>query len=211
MRNRFVFVTAAVAVCAGFARASVITEVGDAGSIPSTAQIVPDAVFDGTPISLQGTLPVGSDVDMYRIKIDNPASFSASVVAHITSTIVADTQIFLFNSAGVGVVFDDNDPLASDGRSRITGQLVPAPGVYYLAVSFFDVDPVNIGNVELWNDSPNNVERAPDGPAADFAVDHWFGDVNKGAGYTITIIPAPSAVLPLLGLAALRRRRSRAH
>jgi hypothetical protein len=83
---------------------------------------------------------------------------------------VLDTQLFLFNPSGRGVTFH----AGAGGRTTITGRFVPAAGLYYLAVSRVDRDPIALG-VEIWLDTPFGVERAADGPGAANPIDGWNG------------------------------------
>jgi hypothetical protein len=83
-----------------------------------------------------------------------------------------DTQLFLFTQAGLGVTFNDDSGAVVE--SRITGQFVPAPGLYLLAISRFDRDPTGLG-LEIWADTPFTTERAADGPGAANPVDAWNG------------------------------------
>jgi hypothetical protein len=151
-------------------------ESGDAGDIPSTAQL---PVGSGALNAIFGDIPTGSDADMYRIDICDPGAFSATTVNGDTT---GDTQLFLFDANGMGVVHDDDDPTGAGGlRSRLTNLYVTSPGTYYLAVSRYDFDPIDEGGNQIWNDTPFGVERAPDGPGAGSPVAGWSGASGTGA------------------------------
>src|SRR4051812_47093952 len=75
-------------------------EAGDAGELPGTAQ---RCTGSGPLARISGTLDDGN-TDMYAINICDPASFSATTV----NATAIDSQLFLFNSAGRGVTFDDD-------------------------------------------------------------------------------------------------------
>ena len=148
--------------------AQIWTEVGDAGDLPGTAQVPAGA---GPLTRVDGTIDdptiaggAGNDRDMYLIQIDDPATFGA-----VTAGTDFNMQLFLFDSNGFGVGHHDNiEPFSFGGfdvNARLTGQFVPGPGLYYLAVSRFDRD-ATAGGLQIWQDVPLDVERAPDGPGA---------------------------------------------
>jgi hypothetical protein len=158
-------------------------EQGDAGDLPATAQ----AVTGSGPIpGITGTLRDIMDADMFQIRICDAAAFSADTVnAGMTFD---DTQLFLFDNAGRGVVFDDDDPQLIGYHSHISAQLVPGNGLYYLAISSWDEDPVGaLTGQPIWEDAPYNLERPPDGPAAAEAIGGWDGGGYYAGQYLITL------------------------
>lgn len=199
------FACAAIAVAAGVANAQIWNEMGDAGQSLGTAQT---PVGSGAIATIFGSLL--GDADIYAIFIDSPAGFSAKTSGNSTT---ADTQLFLFDSSGMGITHNDDDPNAAGLQSAITGQFVPGPGLYYLAISNYNYDPESAGGV-IWANSPFNVERQPDGPGAGSPLSSWSGTAFSDGGYEINLrgasfVPAPGALalLGFGGLAATRRRR----
>ena len=143
--------------------------VGEVGDAPA---ILPGMSTMGNgPLTLiYGTLD-SADVDVYRIQVTNPASFSATLIGGAGF----DTQLFLFGPGGLGVVHDDDEPPGDLLQSTITGAFLPGPGIYSLAISEFDRDPVNPLASLIWLDSPADVERVPDGPGAPGPLTGWSG------------------------------------
>ncbi|MBL8731161.1 MAG: hypothetical protein JNN13_02195 [Planctomycetes bacterium] len=153
-------------------------ETGDAGQTLPGVQI--PVGFSASGLSgITGTLTAG-DVDMYLIDIVDPAAFSASTVGGATF----DTQLFLFTRDGRGVTFDDDT--TTGVQSTLTGTFVPCPGTYVLAISAYDVDPMASGQA-IWNDSPTQAERRPDGPRRLEILDGWYGSPVASSTYTITL------------------------
>ncbi len=182
-------------------------EFGDAGDAPLTSQVTQgrgDLTFIG------GTHAHG-DVDMYAILINDPQAFSATTAGGATF----DTQLWLFDANGRGVVFNDDIPGGGTLLSHITGQFVPAPGLYHLAISRYTQDPVDGAGQALWMPSPFAHERQPDGPGAANPIHAWVNQAPAGGAYWITLtgashaVPTPGALalLAFSGLAAVRRRR----
>jgi hypothetical protein len=199
---------AALALAAGNAQAAIWSETGDAGQVVGGAQ---GTTGSGPLTAITGSLISADRVDMYLITITNPLLFSASTVGGATF----DTQLFLFTTSGVGL--SHSDDTATSTQSTLTGQFVPAPGNYLLAISIYDRDPVSTSGAQLWNDTPYAVERAPDGPAAASPLANWGGGTGAGGAYSIgitgatfsTLVPAPGTVMlaGLAGLAMVTRRR----
>ncbi|MBX3378414.1 MAG: DVUA0089 family protein, partial [Phycisphaeraceae bacterium] len=157
-------------------------ETGDAGELPASAQVTSGS---GAMNAIRGTLGTG-DADMFQINICNAANFSATTNNGATF----DTQLFLFKTNGTGVAFNDDLPAGGSTLSALSSQFV-APlgnGLYYLAVSQYDKDPLGVTTSgEIWLDTPFNVERAPDGPAAAEAVGSWNATTGAGGQYTIAL------------------------
>jgi hypothetical protein len=123
---------------------------------------------------------ISGDADMYRIQICNAGSFGATTVG---STPAYDTQLFLFDTSGAGVTFDDD---STGTQSTLTSQFIPGNGEYFLAISSYDLDPLGRNTSgEIWLDTPFGTERRPDGPAAGEPVGSWGGAPNPGGAYTI--------------------------
>lgn len=195
------------------------TEVGDAGNLPASAQ-VPLGV--GSLDFIAGSIGSSTDADMYAILINDPAMFGARTVN--TPGTLSDTQLWLFDAAGNGIVFNDDSSTPASLRSAIGPAYVgnsplgtPAPvysgpGIYYLAITGYNVDATSTGGL-IWNNTPFASQRGPDGPGAPGPITGWTGTSVTGT-YTIELtgakfIPAPGslALLGLGALAAIRRRR----
>jgi hypothetical protein len=189
----------------------------DAGPLPSSAEIP----FNGNPFPFPletiagrldgfGLVGPGDFQDMYAIYIEDFVNFKATTVAgELPDAFTTfDSQLFLFDSAGVGVGASDG---AGPGATLTIPTLIQpslTPGVFYLAISGFDSDPVDAANALLF---PNvtGVVVAPINfnPIADWTTGAVGGD------YVIALaeaffIPSPGA-LALLLLAAPRHRRAR--
>src|SRR5205085_1417877 len=58
--------------------------------------------------------------------------------------------------------------------------------IYYLAISTYDRDPVDASGNEIWNDTPFDQERQPDGPGAANPLANWNGG-GGGDNYRIEL------------------------
>jgi hypothetical protein len=200
-----------VAVCAlvmafAFAApafADTIAEVGDAGDLTGTAQDASGAAVD----TITGTVASGADADLYRF-FWGGGVFSATTVG--TTGTLSDTQLYLFDDAGMGITGNDD---AVGLRSSIGASI--AAGFYYLGISGFDFDPESAGG-EIFTDNFGG-EATPTGPGGPGPLTGWGGSSSSGT-YTIvlsttTATPEPiSLVLFGSGVAAMavRRRKRRA-
>jgi hypothetical protein len=192
-------------------------EIGDAGNLPGTANTT-DVVGPLTAIlgNLSAPDPFDAllDVDMFRIYISDPGAFSASTV-NSPGLLVDDPQLFLFNSAGIGVFMNDDDPSGLNGAQSALGPLPLGflQGVYVLAIGWWDNEPVSAID-DLIFDPVLGVSPDP--------VAGWNNDVlqrvDSPTGYQIdltgalpaTAVPEPATItMTALGLAGvlLRPRR----
>jgi hypothetical protein len=203
---------AATGVLASAANAQWV-EAGDAGQLPGTAQgttVGPS----GTPlVSIAGTFGTITDADMYCIQILAPTAFSVTTVGGSTN----DTQLFLFNTAGMGIAANDDSAGTAQSTLPLGNPLltVLTPGTYLLAISTYNIDPTSAGGL-IFPNSPFTNVFGPTGPGGGSPVTGWTGSGATGS-YTISLtgagawaVPAPGAIalLGLAGLVGTRRRRN---
>ncbi len=176
--SKFVFFAVFALSVAG-ARGQTWTEDGDAPAL------LPGQTTVGTGALTQiiGTLTSGSDADLFAIYIDDEANFSASTVGGTS----IDSALYLFDENGNGVTMSED---AGGVQSTITSTFVTTNGVYYLAMSAYDYDPLNPSALEIWNDAPWNLERAPDGPGAPGPLAGWGGSAGGSGNYIIFLTGA---------------------
>jgi MYXO-CTERM domain-containing protein len=206
----------------------------DAGFLVSTANMTrgagPLTTINGT---CSGAANISLDADVFCITITDPTNFSA-VVAGGT-----DSCLALFDSAGHGIVFNDNrtDSLTSNGAalSSLFTSGLTAGGTYYLGIartngstnaSISYTRPLDFGGSLMFPGDPSGqapndlVRRAEYGPLSPTAVlTNWepfaSGFLPFNFGYTITLTGAGYSTTPtpgatgLLGLGALAAFRRR--
>jgi hypothetical protein len=144
--------------CAGLCP-GVWAEDGDAGGIPLTCQVTSG---EGSLVQIRGGTSSSTDSDLYLITICDRAHFSATT----TGGSPLDTGLCLFDTNGLGLAYNDDDPQGG-AQSRLTNQFVPANGRYYLAVSYWTIFPLDTqAGQRIFSATPYNVERPPDGPGA---------------------------------------------
>ena len=209
---------------AGKLQAATYTEMGDAGDLPGSAQVVTGVV--GAPLTqIGGVLTLSSslsDSDMFQIYISNPAAFSASTTAFVAGANNFDTQIFLFNSSGRGVI--GNDDAASGALSSIpAGSFTSSAGYYYLLISGSGRYATSVGGLIFPNYTDGTTDPTlavgPTGPGGGSTITGYTGNSNDGGNYRIDLTGAQFAVAPepstwafilagtagLAGIARLRR------
>ena len=178
-----------------------------AGDSLATAQVVTG--LSGTIDTISGEIGDASDVDIFRISLGSGAF---GFTTEGTGGTLADTQLFLFNSAGLGVLTNDD---TTSFRSTLTGSGL-TPGDYFLAITGFNRDPQSAGGLIF----PNTFTgiNGPTGPGGGSALTGWTGSATLGT-YMIELrgvtsasaVPEPSSMLllgaGLAGLAMIRRVR----
>ena len=203
-----------VLAVAAAASADIWTEVGDAPDAPSPGQAT---VGVGPLTDIFGTLGDGivvPDVDMYCVRITSATAFGA-----IVDSADFDSQMFMFDISGMGVNHnDDNVGLLSGLYSLGPAAGTPAPlalvdgAMYGLAISSYNVDPVDPAGGLMWSNSPFGDQTSADLPPG--PLSGWVGD-GAGGGYHIRLIgatfcdvpePASLSLLALGGLMFIRRR-----
>lgn len=196
--------TACLGMTSGFAAAQTWTEVGDAGELPGTAQVITPG---GVLASIVGTLSAGAgNPDLYLINILTPMSFSASTVGASQ----VNTQLFLFTLGGQGIAFNDNSGPFFQSTLRAGNPLyagLPA-GQYLLGISGSNNDPLSASGA-IFPDLSTGV-FGPTGPGGALSLSAWSGGGAAGS-YTIFLTGTPPAPpgMRLLVLAALTGRRRR--
>lgn len=193
-------------VSSGQAQAATFTEIGDAGETLGTAQVISSGQ---QPLeSISGAL--SGDADLFQIFVTGGRTFSATTVGGASF----DTQLFLFDSAGVGVYGNDNSSVSPDQSTLPTGGFSPAAsGIYSLGISGFNYDPVSALGAQgaIFPDFPNvafNEVVGPTGPGGGSPLSGFNGArLDPGGSYTIALtgaeaVPEPSSVLGTLALGA---------
>jgi hypothetical protein len=173
------------AAAPGYVSAQTWTEVGDAGSLVSTAQTT---AGNGPLTAISGTLSADTDIDMYCIYVNDPASFRAGMLC----VVFQEPHLWLFDALGFGLSHDDG---CQAGFTGVAAPFAPVAGTYYLAVGGFGALALN-GASNIWTYSAGNPiagQRAPDGPAAGLPLTGWSGGQigqYPGPNYTVNLTGA---------------------
>jgi hypothetical protein len=176
----------AAAACAPFGvtgdDSSLATDVGD---LPATAFAVNG--YGQRLLKIHGFIN-GSDADMYKFRVCDYTTFSASTVGGTT----IDTAMALFDSTGHGISYDDDS--TSGAQSLVTGQFMTGNATVYLAVSYWNYKPIDSSLNLIWNaTNPGNAyypEWQPNGPGAANAINGWVGSTTVTGNYTIFLTGA---------------------
>ena len=151
---------------ASVAHAVMINEVSpDAGELLGTAQ---DTTGTGAVLeSISGTLinlgtvadPV-DDVDLYNILITNPAAFSVTVTASLSED--NDAQLYLFDAAGIEVLYNDDRGVDDFLPQFDAGDLIDPAGEFFLAFNLWATAPLTVGNLGAgWDNDPGPFQTGP--------------------------------------------------
>ena len=222
----------------GGAHAATYVKQGPGGDLLGNAYLTSGTI--GDPLSeIDGVFSTPSATsiqaipDLFQIDLTGLAPFSATTVG--TNGSVYDTQLFLFNSLGNGIEFNDDDPsqLLPGGIQLGAGATLPpimlSAGIYYLGIGVEGTAPQsttggtssNIFPYPLTDGSSFTAVDGPTGPGGAGKLSNWSitSDDAETGSYSILLTGAAIAVpeaspVALLGLSGLllavvlRRRRA---
>lgn len=204
---------------------------GAAGRFPSSAEPVTVPVTHITG-ALTGSLFRGVEAndfeDMYQIRIlDERDCGGKGFTANTTWMVVPggindfNTQLWLFDASGRGLLGNDDagpgvpQSFISFPANDLTLQPFPGPGIYYLAITGFNDDPLSPGG-QIFNQASPFEISGPDGPGGLLPINNWSSNGTSDIGlYDIQLecvgaVPEPatcSIILVGLGFALARGRR----
>ncbi len=207
-----VAVAAATVATATWAAPTVFTETAT-GSLAGTAEVAAASGFDQLRIEGRFTDATGGFdtnlVDLYKLNITTAGTYFFNT----TGSAVADTQLFLFDAAGKGLVWNNDISTAPvDTWSALVAML--DVGTYFIGVSWFGMDPFDGTNTSIFDTLLNE-----GGPVAGTGALAGWNDFSGASlfdtgDYAITAyVPAPGALglaLAALGLMAGVSSRRRA-
>ena len=163
----------ACALAAVPAAAQTWAEVGDAGSLVSSAQVTSG---NGPFQAITGALAAHDDVDVYCFQLSAVPPMGQPL-ASIACTMHADPSLYIFDASGLGI---DANMTCAGGMKIVGANGSMAPGLYYLAVAHGDYLPNSAGGA-IWNFTYAN-HFAPNGPGAASPLTGWVGP--------LTVVPA---------------------
>lgn len=156
-------------------RGTLIDKAGSEGA-PTTKPVTPDGPIGSSPVD---------DIDLYQIFIPNTAAFSVTVSSNLS--VDNDSQLYLFDSAGNQVLFNDDRTLGDAFPQFDLGALTGPAGIYYLGFVLYHTDPVLNPTLTSWNRSPAPFQTGPyeltltgANPAVDQVVPEPSGMVIAG-------------------------------
>ena len=218
LRRWSLVAAAALSLFSGVARADVVfAEMGDAGQTVATAQ---DTINLEPLNAITGSLSDAFDVDLFRIRINNPASFFAATTNLETGDL--DTQLFLLSSTGLGIMLND------DRSSSFASQLdsfIGAGGFFLLGISSGGMEPLDANGQFLFADpgsdttqlrgrNPSSLTLSSFDSSAVFLADQSGAYRIDLRGASVAVPePATALLVALAGFAAFgtsRRRQARA-
>ena len=217
-------VFAAACISAGYmpstSWATAFTETGDAGDLPSGAQLLTPGISSTDTLTGSLTLSTGgvSESDMYQFTVAGNVSLTASTysAAFTPGFNNFDSQIAIFSNAGVGLAVNDD---ATGGGSQSSVTLTLGPGSYYLLISGSGRFAVDGTGALIFPNFTDGTTDATGTYAATSAspITGYTGSSNEGGNYrialtTVPVVPEPHTfawmAAGMVGLAVVLRRRA---
>jgi hypothetical protein len=199
-------------------------EIG-AGSLPASAE---ETVGSGELTQINGQLVYDGDaaawaVDLYQIKVVNPAAFSARTIV-VDGTNMSDPALYLFDAAGSGVYMNNDNGLIDFQATLPAGNPFGpvSSGRYYLAIAWGFSDALSFDSIFSLDQflDPTGV-YGPTGPGGAAPLAAWNpagpGNFDLPSAYTINFTSAAAAPEPgtlallLVAAAGAFARRRRLH
>ncbi len=214
-RPLFKFGMSALASLASFAAlAAPVTfneSAAGTGNLPGATDIVMAAAHND--LVIRGNLVDGRGgfapnlVDMYRFTVSQGGTYFFNTFG----SVIADTQLFLFDSAGMGLIWN-NDASLSPVNTHSAFAISLGLGDYHVAVSFFGLDPDD-GAGSIFDTLSNGGGAIAGSGTVSSWTDFNGATIWDDTSYAISIdVPEPGALaLSLLALglmAGVRGRRS---
>jgi hypothetical protein len=168
--RRLAVLAAFLLTLAPAAGAQTWNEVGDAGSLVSSAQLTVGATGLST---INGSLQIDPDVDVYCVHLTATPPAGLPLV-WMNCVVTNGPQVWLFDAAGNGIATNMN---CQAGQKLIVApNFSLAPGNYYVAVAYSGIEPQSAGGA-IW--IPNVLaQHTPDGPGAGQPLTGWAGAAN---------------------------------
>lgn len=143
-------------VTAPSAKAFTYPEIDDSGQLISTAQIIgsvanpaTSTATDPSLTSITGAISSTNNADLFGIFLTAGQLFTATTTP--VQAVNYDSQLFLFDSQGFGLVANDNI-----NNSFILSSISFTPttsGIYYLGISGYNYDPRSANNDYIFADT----------------------------------------------------------
>lgn len=166
----------------------------DAGSLLETAQEINSTGDSESFYRIAGNLSDENDVDIYRIFLEENSLFGADTINEITSRVDTDTRLFLFDTDGTGLYF--NDDLNNEEYQSIIENIELSAGEYYLAVTSYQNEPFSgLGNI-FDDDSSLTGLVGPNDTGGTAPLQGWTEEGQNRGSYVVDITGINGPILP---------------
>jgi hypothetical protein len=177
------------------AQAQTWNETGDAGDFVASAQ---STVGTGALQTINGNLASPTDADLYCVHLTAVPPAGLPLV-QLQCVLIQGPNVRMFDALGNGVFM--NETCSGGNKTILAPNVSLAAGTYYIAVSYYGVDPQSAGGAIWLSGLPG--QRGPDGPGAAGTLTAWAGNasVQPINPYTIHLAfmgycEAPTPALP---------------
>lgn len=174
---------------------------GDSGELIPSATIIDFTNVTSSPTDPSLTSIIGNmtsdNADLFGIFLTAGQLFTATTIVTTAPPVAYDSQLFLFDAQGFGIVANDN--LLNATTLSSISFTATTTGIYYLGISGFNYDPRDTAGNFIFADTRTGPISPNSGAGALGSWANNTGTTSTAFSYNIALTGASPAPEPAMG------------